>query len=465
MAISKPAGPRVPARVRAAVTVAVMALLTVLPGATTASAAATWSAATAGVFGVGDSIFMQCGDTLGAGTRSLGMVGWPGATTQDLRARLTATSPTIVWPWMTQPTHQAELDGFHEAGALVIGLGTNDVKHLTAAAFQANVEWFLQQAAGRPVLWFNIHNPDFRAQVTPFNRILASEATRRPNLRIMDWSGYTAAHPEVLAPDGVHLKSYAACRSSRFALIHAALPGVTGLVSSPDWSDPAPAPPPVPNPVTAARTAALGAATSALDCSHRYGGCVQYFTNGAIAWSPVTGVYTMSKEATATWRTFGEIGSWGYPTGTAICMLPGGGCSQQFQTGVMYWSSTFPGYEVAAPILPTYEAAGGPSGSLGYPVYGTPCALPGAGCEQEFQHGSIYWSPASGAHLTLGAIRASWLRLGGVSSVLGYPVNDISCTAGGCAQTFQSGSISWAAASGSHVVFRKPIPAHGYRVA
>ncbi|WP_198598040.1 hypothetical protein [Blastococcus atacamensis] len=33
------------------------------------------------------------------------------------------------------------------------------------------------------------------------------------------------------------------------------------------------------------------------------------------------------------------------------------------------------------------------------------CGLRGGGCAQGFQSGSIHWSPATGARVTLGAIR------------------------------------------------------------
>lgn len=401
------------------------------------------------MFGIGDSLFMQCGDTMGVGTRSMGIIGWSGATTDDLRARLSSTQS--IWPWMTQPSHQAELDAFHDAGSLVIGLGTNDVVHLTAARYQANVEWFLTQAAGRPVLWFNIHRPG-SALVPQFNAILTAEAARWPNLRILDWSGLTAAHPELLV-DGIHLASYGGCEASRFALIHAALPRVDGVTDQPDSTDPAPAAPPSPNPVTAAFTAALGSATSALDCSHRDGGCVQNFAHGTIAWSPGTGVHVVPAPAAAVWAPFAEVGGAAYPIGDARCGLTGGGCSQLFQGGTTYWSPTTVATLVPAPILTDYVAAGGPSGPLGYPTAGMPCALPGIGCVQEFQHGSVYWGPASGAHYLVGAVRTKWLALGGVTSTLGYPLTDTACTTSACSQGFQHGAIYWST-RGTRVVTR-----------
>ena len=55
------------------------------------------------------------------------------------------------------------------------------------------------------------------------------------------------------------------------------------------------------------------------------------------------------------------------------------------------------------------------SGKLGYPTTGEICGLRGGGCFQLFQGGAIYWSPGTGAHVVLGAIRDTWARqrLGG----------------------------------------------------
>jgi hypothetical protein len=447
---------RVAARAGAAIIVLVIAVLTLLVGALPASASS-WTAATPGVFGVGDSIFMQCGDTLGVGSRSLGMVAWSGATTEDLRARL--SSSVSVWPWMTQPSHQAELDAFQGAGTLVIGLGTNDSWQVTPARYRANVEWFLSQAAGRPVVWFNIYRPQFARQVAVLNSILADEAQQHSNLHIIDWAGYVVAHPEMSLSDHIHLDSYADCRTSRLALIHAAVPPVAGQDQQPDWSDPAPDAPPSPNPITAAAGRSLGWATSGPECGHRYSGCVQTFAHGVVAWSPRTGAHVVPAAVAAAWMPKAEVGGAGYPTGDASCTLPQGGCSQQYERGTYFWSPTTSASLVIDPLLAAYTAAGGPGGVLGEPV--TAGATEGG--REDFQHGSIYWSPAGGAHPVTGAIRSSWLGLGGINSLLGYPTSDVSCSSGTCAQTFQSGSISWTAAQGSRIMIRRSPPGTTYR--
>ena len=448
------------ARARVLTALSAIAVLTVLSGTQSAFAAPVtapkWIATSPSVFGMGDSLFMQCGDSLGLGSRSLGMVGWPSATSDDLRARMSST--VADWPWMTEPSHAAELAAFRTASTWVIGLGTNDVRHLSSARYRANVDWFLQQAAGRPVLWFTVHNPRYPAQEAVFNHVLADAAQRWPDLHLLDWNGYVTAHPEALSADGIHLASYRACRDARFPLIQAAIPPVAGRPDSPDWTDPAPPPPPSPDPVTVAYERSggaggpLGSASTALDCARKGNGCVQFFQHGALAWSPGTGLHTLSAPVSAAWREHAETGGPGYPTGEAVCTLPDGGCRQAFQTGAMYWSKTSGAFEVNGPILSRYVALGAAAGALGYPVDGAPCGLTGVGCLQDFQHGSIYWSAATGAQVLTGAVRDRYVALGAEDSRLGYPTIGTTCLAGGCGQHFQGGSIYASPATGARVL-------------
>ncbi|HEY7814748.1 MAG TPA: hypothetical protein VIC62_15995, partial [Nakamurella sp.] len=302
-------------------------VLTVLSGTPAVSGAidtspSTWVADGPSVFGMGDSLFMQCGDSLGVGSRSVGMVGWPSATTDDLRARM--SSDLTDWPWMTAPSHAAELADFRTASTWVIGLGTNDVWRLTPARYRANVDWFMQQATGRPVLWFNVHNPKYPDRTAEFNQILAGAAQRWPDLHVLDWNRAVAASPRALSADGIHLASYQACRDTRFALIRAGIPPVAHRADSPAWTDPAPPAPPTPDPVTAeyqrsgGARGPLGRATTALDCTHRDDGCVQFFAHGALAWSPGTGVHALAAPVSAAWREHAEISGSGYPTGDAV---------------------------------------------------------------------------------------------------------------------------------------------------
>jgi hypothetical protein len=177
------------------------------------------------VFGVGDSLLQQCGQVFGMGWRSVGFAAWPGATSADLIGRLDGSGSG--WPdWtVTENSLQEERNWFHEAGSLVISLGTNDVKELTVEQWRANIDWFLMQAHGRPVLWFTIHNPVFPAAAQLFNDELRAAAERAPNLTLLDWDGWAQAHPGALLPDQVHLATFDdGCRQGQNQLIQRAAP-------------------------------------------------------------------------------------------------------------------------------------------------------------------------------------------------------------------------------------------------
>lgn len=176
-------------------------------------------------FAIGDSVLRDCGPEFGMGWRSLGFIGWPGSDTRAMRARL--ESGTEGWDWTTEPSNAEERVWFRDAGWLVIGLGTIDVKSMGADEFRGNVDWFLGQSRGRPVLWFNIVNPPFQAQVDAFNAVLYEATTRWPNLKVMDWARWVQLNPGSLI-DGVHVATSYGCTEGRDRLIRHAAPDVPG---------------------------------------------------------------------------------------------------------------------------------------------------------------------------------------------------------------------------------------------
>jgi uncharacterized protein with LGFP repeats len=434
-----------------------------LPGSTaTAPAAATsWVARTPGVFGMGDSLFLQCGDTLGLGSRSLGMVGWWGGTTRDMRARMSSTDPN--WPYMTESSHAEELAHFREAGSWVIGLGTNDVGILRVGEYRDNVDWFMRQAAGRPVEWFNIYQPAFGPKTARFNDVLRDAAARWPNLRILDWHGQVIANPQILHRDGLHIGSNTGCTQGRFRLIRDNAPPVAGHpVPSSTWTD-APASVPSPNPVTVTyqqsggRSGLLGAPTSGLDCNRKKGGCVQFFAHGAIAWSAATGARVVRRVINDGWWWYSDMGTVGYPVEDTVCGLRDGGCRQRFETGTFYWSPRTAAQWVISPMQGRYAATGAENGHLGYPTTESRCNPFTRGCHQHFQRGTVSWLWASPGptRLLLGPIHASWAAMGAENGRLGYATTERTCglTRGGCRQHFQYGSSAWSSASGARAVF------------
>ena len=65
---------------------------------------------------------------------------------------------------------------------------------------------------------------------------------------------------------------------------------------------------------------------------------------------------------------------------------------------------------------------------------------------------SIYWSPATGAHILTAEIRQAWLDAGGPDGALGYPITDEAPAAGGGRIVqFQRGRITWTVEGGPSV--------------
>jgi hypothetical protein len=114
-----------------------------------------------------------------------------------------------------------------------------------------------------------------------------------------------------------------------------------------------------------------------------------------------------------------------------------------FEHGSIYWTPEIGAYEVHGTIRDKWAELGWESGILGYPVSDeteTPDAI---GRYNVFEHGSIYWTPATGAHEVHGAIRDKWAEVGWESGVLGYPVSDEYAVSGGRRNDFEHGSITW----------------------
>ena len=99
------------------------------------------------------------------------------------------------------------------------------------------------------------------------------------------------------------------------------------------------------------------------------------------------------------------------------------------------------------PIADAYTKAGGET------ALGLPTAQPqkvGDGTVQAFAKGTIFDSPATGAHLVQGEILREYTEKGGASGELGFPTTDEAQTAGGpdapkggWISEFQKGTITW----------------------
>ena len=123
---------------------------------------------------------------------------------------------------------------------------------------------------------------------------------------------------------------------------------------------------------------------------------------------------------------------------------------RDFQNGSIYWSAATQAHEVHGAIRVKWASLRGSDGFLGFPTTDETGTPDGRGRFNHFEHGSIYWTPETGAHEVHGPIRDKWKSLGWERSWLGYPTSDERGAPGGArVNQFQGGDIVWTAARGA----------------
>ncbi|NBH02563.1 hypothetical protein [Amycolatopsis sp. SID8362] len=156
------------------------------------------------------------------------------------------------------------------------------------------------------------------------------------------------------------------------------------------------------------------------------------------------------------YNAVGGSGSYlGYPSGAEFPVSTGR--RQNYQYGIIDYSSATGAWEVHGAILGRDYALGGPAGLLGFPVTDETGTPDGVGRYNHFANGaSIYWTPATGAWSTHGAIRSHWATLGWETGPVGYPTTDETGTPDGIGRYnhFTKGaSIYWTPTTGAWGVY------------
>ncbi|HEX6462582.1 MAG TPA: PQQ-dependent sugar dehydrogenase [Candidatus Saccharimonadales bacterium] len=149
----------------------------------------------------------------------------------------------------------------------------------------------------------------------------------------------------------------------------------------------------------------------------------------------------------------GKLGS---PIGAETSV--GSGRMRPYQNGAIYWSPATGAHFVLGAIRGVYETQGGPIGTLGFPI--TDEFVITGGARQNFQNGALVWTPGVGTFQLFAANRAKYDALGAENGRLKLPIsNEYVVAGGGVRQDFQGGSLLWSASTGSHLL------AGGIRVA
>lgn len=194
-------------------------------------------------------------------------------------------------------------------------------------------------------------------------------------------------------------------------------------------------------------------------------GAYNHFQVGSILWSSETGAAMLRGAIRSAWVGHGgHNGGLGFPLVSETPTSVGYGAFNHFEGGSLYWSPAHGARLVRGAVRAHWLATGAERGHLGMPVSDELPTPVKHGAVSHFATGSIYWSPSTGAHALIGAIRERWWAGGAEDSALGFPVSDEYAVDGGARVDFAGGSIRWDASTGGTTVVRGPEPAFAFTV-
>jgi uncharacterized protein with LGFP repeats len=171
------------------------------------------------------------------------------------------------------------------------------------------------------------------------------------------------------------------------------------------------------------------------------GGVRQSFQGGVIYSSVATGAHEVHGWVLDKWTEMGrETGLLGFPTSDEV--MTSAGAYNTFANGAIYSTPRTGAREVHGRVGARWLAAGAGEAAVGYPVADERPTPDGKGAYSEFSNGVIYYSQATGARDVVGVVADKWLAMGGISSFLGYPREDVQTLAdGGMVSVFQGGAV------------------------
>ncbi|NAZ77102.1 SpoIID/LytB domain-containing protein [Kineococcus sp. T13] len=178
-------------------------------------------------------------------------------------------------------------------------------------------------------------------------------------------------------------------------------------------------------------------------------GFYTHFEHGSIYYSAATGAREVRGAIRERWAQLGWERGMGFPTTGDVRTPNGAGYYTHFQGGSIYWSPATGAREVRGAIRERWAQLGWENGALGFPATGDVRTPNGRGSYTRFQGGSIYWSPATGAHAVRGGLLDTWGAQGWENGSLGFPASDETWVGGVLVQRFEGGTLTWNPATGT----------------
>ena len=177
------------------------------------------------------------------------------------------------------------------------------------------------------------------------------------------------------------------------------------------------------------------------------------YKGGSIYCSAAGGAHAIGGGIGTKWFSLqAQQGLLGYPLTDELTTPDGVGRYNHFEHGSIYWTPATGVHEVHGSIREKWSSLGWEKSFLGCPITDETTTPDGIGRYNHFQQGSIYWTPSTGGHEVHGTIREKWSSLGWEKGFLGYPTTDEISTGslGGRYSDFQGGSIYWSPRTGAH---------------
>ncbi|WP_138444006.1 LGFP repeat-containing protein [Sinomonas susongensis] len=196
----------------------------------------------------------------------------------------------------------------------------------------------------------------------------------------------------------------------------------------------------------------LGSATGAVTAI-RNGGYYRNYQGGAVIWTPANGAMVSHGAIRSRWSALGfENGPLGYPTTDEVGGLRNGGAYQNYEGGAIIWSPTTGAHSSMGAIRQRWGQLNFEMGALGYPMTETITGLRNGGSYQNYENGAIISSPTAGTHESVGPMRTRWSQLGFETGILGYPTTNVvtGMVNGGSYQNYEGGAIISSPTAGTH---------------
>ncbi|WP_328294896.1 hypothetical protein OG218_19600 [Kineococcus sp. NBC_00420] len=163
---------------------------------------------------------------------------------------------------------------------------------------------------------------------------------------------------------------------------------------------------------------------------------------GSVYSSPTTPVREVHGAIAGRFTSLGATSALGAPLTDEQRTPQRAGAYNHFQGGSIYWSPATGAHEVRGAVRDRWAALGWETG-LGFPTTGDQRTPTRPGTYTHFEGGSVYWSPSTGAHAVRGAFRDAWAASGWENGPLGFPVGEEHPLPGGLRLDFQGGYLVW----------------------